>query len=447
MSQNLRDRRIGLLGFGVENRALARFLQSRQIPFSICDAREPNMPLANVGEWRIGDDYLDHLTDFDLLFRTPGLPALDPRLSAARNHGVEVSSQTRLFLQRCPAPVLGITGTKGKGTTTTLLHALLATDSTTRVFSGGNIGRPPIEFLDQLRPDDRVILELSSFQLQDLDLSPHIAMVLSITEDHLDYHTDRSEYIAAKKTICNYQTAADMLIVNRDCPTARSFAATSPATPWAFSAATSVTQGAWIEDSQLWVRYPDEQPIAICPVAEIPLRGRHNWANTAAATAAAIAFGAPSEPFANAIRSFQGLPHRIEFVTEYNGVAYYNDSLATTVDAAIAAIESFDEPLLLIAGGASKGADFSALGTCIAASTTRAVLLIGTEAPRIAAALHQAGAQIIFQHCRNLAAAIATARQLARAGEVVLLSPACASFDQFSNYAERGDLFKQLVKT
>ena len=182
--QHLYQRRIALLGLGVENRALAHFLHTRQIPFAVCDARDPATPVEGVQQWRIGECYLDDLTDFDLLFRTPGLPTLDPRLRAALRCGVEVSSQTRLFLQLCPVPVLGVTGTKGKGTTTALLHALLATDPAARVFSGGNIGRPPLEFIDELQPTDRVVLELSSFQLQDLDQSPHIAVVLSVTEDH-----------------------------------------------------------------------------------------------------------------------------------------------------------------------------------------------------------------------------------------------------------------------
>ena len=446
-SAALHQRRIALLGLGVENRALAHFLHARQIPFSVCDARDPATPVEGVQQWRIGERYLDNLTDFDLLFRTPGLPTLDPRLCAARRCGVEVSSQTRLFLQLCPAPVLGITGTKGKGTTTALLHALLATDSTARVFSGGNIGRPPLEFIDELQPTDRVVLELSSFQLQDLDQSPHIAVVLSITEDHLDYHADRAEYVAAKKPVCRYQTSGDILIVNRDCPTARTFAEESPAVHWAFSTTAPSIPGAWIADGQLWACCPRAQPIAICPVADLPLRGQHNWSNAAAAVGGALAFGAPATHFAEAIRSFEGLPHRLEYVAERDGVTYYNDSLATTVDATCAALRAFDAPLLLIAGGAAKGADFSALGTAIATGHVRAVLLIGQEAPRIAAAVQRAGSGEIVHYCRDLPQALDAARRLAQPSDVVLLSPACASFDQFASYAERGDLFKRLVRT
>ena len=446
-SAALHQRRIALLGLGMENRALARFLHARQIPFAVCDVRDPATPVEGVQQWRIGEGYLDDLTDFDLLFRTPGLPTLDPRLCAARRCGVEVSSQTRLFLQLCPAPVLGITGTKGKGTTTALMHALLETDSSARVFSGGNIGRPPIEFMDELQPTDRVVLELSSFQLQDLGQSPHIAVVLSVTEDHLDYHADRAEYIAAKKPICRYQTSDDILVVNRDCPTVRTFADESLAALWSFSTTAPSIPGAWVADGQLWACCSGAQPIAICPVEDIPLRGRHNWSNVAAAVAGALAFGAPATHFAEAIRSFAGLPHRLEYVAERDGVTYYNDSLGTTVDAACAAIQAFDVPLLLIAGGASKGADFSALGTAIAEANVRAVLLIGQEAPRIAAVVQQAGASEVVHCCRELPQALDTARRLAQPGDVVLLSPACASFDQFSSYAERGDLFKRLVCT
>lgn len=445
MIDKLRDKRIALLGFGVENRALARFFQARDIPFAVCDARAEEDAAVGARAWRSGADYLDDLTDFDLLFRTPGLPSLHPRVQAARTNGIEVSSQTRLFLQLCPVPVLSITGTKGKGTTTSLLHALLVTDPAHRVFSGGNIGRPPIDFLDELRGGDRVVLELSSFQLQDLDLSPHIAVVLSVTEDHLDYHANRAEYIAAKKNICRHQTDADILIVNADCPTAQRFTAASAAAAWSYSATAPVPQGAWADGDRLWLRGQDTQAVAICPIADIPLRGRHNAENAAAAITAALACGAPHALFAEALRTFRGLPHRLERVAERDGVAYYNDSLATTVDAAIAALESCAEPVHLIAGGASKGADFSALAAAIAGRDVRTVLLIGAEAPRIEAALLAAGVQSAVHRCPDLTAAVARARAAAQPGDVVLLSPACASFDQFSGYAERGDRFKQLA--
>ena len=445
MIDELRDKRIALLGLGVENRALARFFRTRDIPFAVLDARVEEDAAVGARTWRSGADYLDDLTDFNLLFRTPGLPFLHPRIQAARAQNIEISSQTRLFLQLCPVPVLGITGTKGKGTTTSLLHALLVTDTAHRVFSGGNIGHPPIGFLDELRGGDRVVLELSSFQLQDLDLSPHVAVVLSVTEDHLDYHADRAEYIAAKKNICRHQTGTDVLIVNADCPTAQSFAAASAAAAWSYSTTDPVPRGAWTDGDRLWLRGQDTQAVAICPIADIPLRGRHNAENAAAAITAAIACGTPHTLFAEALRNFQGLPHRLESVAERYGVTYYNDSLATTVDAAIAALQSFAEPVHLIAGGASKGADFGPLGTCIARRDVRTVLLIGAEVPRIEAALLDAGVPAAIHRCPDLAGAVARARSVAKPGEVVLLSPACASFDQFSGYAERGDAFKALA--
>ena len=445
MIDELRDKRIALLGLGIENRALARFFQARDIPFVVCDARAEEDTTVGACIWRSGADYLDNLSDFDLLFRTPGLPFLHPCIQAARANGIEVSSQTRLFLQLCPVPVLGITGTKGKGTTTSLLHALLVTDPVHRVFSGGNIGHPPIGFLDELRGGDRVVLELSSFQLQDLDLSPHIAVVLSVTEDHLDYHADRAEYIAAKKNICRHQTGADILIVNADCPTAQSFTTASAAAAWSYSANAPVPQGVWTDGDRLWLQGQDTQVVAICPITDIPLRGRHNVGNAAAAITAAIACGIPHTLFAEALCTFQGLPHRLERVAERDGVAYYDDSSATTVDAAIAALQSFAEPVHLIAGGTSKGADFSTLAAAIARLDVRTVQLIGAEAPRVESALTDAGVQSAVHRCTDLAAAVARARAAAQPGDIVLLSPACASFDQFSSYAERGDRFKQLA--
>ena len=237
-------------------------------------------------------------------------------------------------------------------------------------------------------------------------------MVLSVTEDHLDYHADRAEYVDAKKPVCRYQMPGDILIVNRDCPTARTFVDESPAALWTFSTTAPSIPGAWLADGQLWACCSGAQPTVICPVEDIPLRGQHNWSNVAAAVAGALAFGAPATHFAEGIRSFAGLPHRLEYVAERDGVTYYNDSLATTVDAACAAIRAFDAPLLLIAGGASKGADFSALGAAIAEANVRAVLLIGQEAPRIAAAVQQAGAGEVVRCCRDLAQALDTARHL-----------------------------------
>jgi len=453
--EELGQRRISLLGLGVENRALARFLLSRNIPFSVCDRREPEDLDAlwreygdQAEEWCLGPRYLEGLERFQVIFRTPGISALRPELRRARAQGVQLSSQTRLFAALSPAPVLGVTGTKGKGTTTALAVEMLRDGPYRQVFSGGNIGLPPIAFLDELTEGDLVVLELSSFQLQDWDRSPHIALVLSVTCDHLDYHADRDEYVAAKRTLCRFQTADDYLIVDQDCLQARSFAAGSPACLLAFSAAAEVEAGAWVEGDRLWLRRPGGPKESICLLADIPLPGRHNWSNAAAGAAAAAVAGASTALIAAGLRRFQGLEHRLERVGEYEGVTYYNDSLATMPEATMAAIQAFSQPLVLIAGGSSKRADFAALGALIASRRVKAVILMGEEGRRIAAAIARAGgcAGEVVVGCANMAAAVAAARSFAQAGDVVLLSPACASFDMFASYQDRGEQFKCLVR-
>lgn len=445
---HLKERRIALLGFGVENRALARFLSEYDIDFSVCDIASSAQLRArwpHVSNWHLGPAYLDSLSRYDLLFRTPGLPSLHPALQEARAQGGEVSSQMRLFFALCPCPILAITGTKGKGTTTTLLENLLKNGQGKRVFSGGNIGRPPISFLEKLQRDDLAVLELSSFQLQDLEQSPAIALVLSITQDHLDHHATREEYVEAKKNICRHQGTDDTLITNADCMTSRAFAAESPARQWSFSTRETAKLGASVEGDHIRLRLPGDESITICRTNEIPVPGRHNWENICAAITAAAAVGAAPASMRASITAFRGLPHRLEFIGERDDIAYYNDSLATTPDATCAALRSFTRPIILIAGGASKGADFALVGAAIATASMRAVILLGAERPRLERAIRTAEySGELVRNCESLESAVDVARELAQAGDLILLSPACASFDMFANYKERGDLFKKL---
>ena len=453
MGEALRDRRIALLGLGSENRALGEFLRSRGVRFSVCDRRgAPDFAALtsawqdSVDRWILGADYLAHLGEFDLAFRTPGLPWLGPELSQARGEGLEVSSQTRLFFACSPAPILGVTGTKGKGTTVALIAEILRCDPHVRV--GGNIGLPPISFVDELRRRNLVVLELSSFQLQDLDRSPQTAVVLGITQDHLDHHRDHREYVEAKKCICRHQGAADTLIVAQDCAEARGFAGASPARRLAFSRRGEVEEGAWIEGGVLWLRLPGAGKEEICPAREIRLRGPHNHENVAAAAAAAAAVGASTAQIAAGIRSFAGLEHRLEEVCRVDDVLYCNDSLATTPEATAAALRSFEQPTILIAGGSSKGADFAALAAAIVGSGVKAVILMGQEEQRIRAAIERTGefSGDLVTGCRDMAAAVTAARDRTRAGDLVLLSPGCASFGMFEDYRDRGAQFKRLVQ-
>ena len=451
--KELEGKRIALLGLGVENRSVGRYLAERGIEFSVCDARTRE-ELPEAGEWghltrnwHLGPDYLDRLDEFDLLFRTPGISPLNPALIRAREAGASLHSQTRLFLERCPAPVVGITGTKGKGTTCSLLFEMLRDGPYGQVWLGGNIGTPPLDFLDDISVSDLVLLELSSFQLQDLDRSPAVSVVLNVTTDHLDYHADFDEYLEAKKSICRYQAAGDILIVDADCDTAFRFTGDSPARLMEFSLNRPVEAGAFLEKGRLWARPFDAEATPLCHASDLRLRGRHNAANALAAAAAAVAVGAPAGRLAPRLRSFPGLEHRLEHVATRNGVAFYNDSLATIPEATLAAIASFDEPVLLIAGGSSKGADFTGLARGIADGGVKAlVLLASEEGQRLADAVRACGyGGDIESGCKGLAQAVAAALQRAAPGDVVLLSPACASFGMFASYAERGAKFKEAV--
>ena len=443
----LEGQRIALVGFGVENQALGEVLHARDIPFAVCDARPANSELTNdwpsVVTWHTGPTYLDKLRSYDLLVRTPGISPLHPRLQQAAAHGVRVTTQMQLFLATCPCPVIGITGTKGKGTTTLLLAAILEAGQSRHIHVGGNMGLPPIALLDSMQREDLALLEMSSFQLQDLSYSPQTALVLSVTQDHLDYHANREEYVAAKRNIAAHQRPKDLLISHADCATARTFKDYSPARHWSFSAKRAVAVGAWSTDRRIWIGLPGDSPIEICDRAHLSLPGAHNLENACAAITAAGAFGVKPDSIAQTISNFRGLPHRLQHVGQRTEIDYYNDSLATTPDAAIAAVRALEQPLVLIAGGASKKADFSDLAQVIADASVRGVLLLGEEGPRIGEALANSNYTGLRHLCASMEEAVSKATEWARAGDAVVLSPACASFDMFSDYRERGACFKR----
>ena len=447
--EQLSGSRIALLGFGTENRALGRFLRSRGFHFAVCDGKEPSAggDLSEwdrcVDAWRVGPRYLESLSDFDWIFRTPGINTLTPELETARRRGTRVSSQTQLFFDLCPASVIGITGTKGKGTTAALLAAILGADGGRNTHLGGNIGVPPIGFLEAVEPGDQVILELSSFQLHDLHSSPQTAVILGVTQDHLDYHADVHEYLGAKSSICRFQDPEDRVIADRGSPSARRLAHASPAQKVWFGPAREMESGAWVEgDTLLMSRHREEAEL--CRRFELGLRGEHNVKNCLAAAAAAGIVGASIEAIATSLRSFSGLPHRLQQIGSRDGIVYVDDSAATTPEAAAAAVRSFADPVHLIAGGSGKGSDFTVLGEAVAASNVKAVLLMGDEAESIARAVRAsaAGADLILERGDSMQWAVAAAECRARTGDVILLSPGCASFGLFANYEDRAQQFK-----
>jgi len=405
----------------------ASFLESLGIPFlPQCDAlRENPSPKTHHPS-----------PDHEGIVISPGVPADLPALVAARERGVRVIGEVELAGPYLQGRTIGITGSNGKTTTTALTgHILRECGIAAQV--GGNIGTPVTAMVETSRPDQWNVLELSSFQLETIaEFHAYIGIALNVTQNHLDRHHTFENYAAAKGRLFATQRTGSFAILNADDPTCVGYASLTPATPIWFSSTRPVTSGLWLADGRVWL---DGKPVIAA--ADIPIRGRHNVENTMAATAAAHLAGASLEAIAAAIRTFKAVEHRLEFVRKLNGVAYYNDSKATSVDATLKALDAFSGGVWIILGGKDKGLDFTVLREPLAAKA-RAALLIGAAAAKIA--LQLAGA-LPLEHSETLENAVHFAYAHARPGDTVLLAPACASFDQFNSYEHRGQVFKSLV--
>jgi len=458
-------RKIAVLGLSTEGQTMIKYLRKHGVKIWACDKKEKKdlgktyYRLKRLGAiFQLGPSYLDDLEKFDLVFRTPGMPLRLPQLKEARKRGIEVSSQIKLFFNLCPCPIIGVTGTKGKGTTVTLIGEILKNEGK-KVFVGGNIGSPPIEFLDKLTPSSWVVLELSSFQLEDLTQSPNIAVVLNITSDHVafplspdapNYHLSWKDYVRAKKNIVRYQTKEDFALINADYEIPRSFIRETPAKIFYFSRKEEVSRGAYVQGGKIWLKVIDKARKArqeICRISEVGLRGVHNLENITASMVAASLAGVNLSSIRKTVLSFRGLEHRLELVKEAERVEYFNDSFSTIPETTIAAIRSFKEPIILIAGGSEKGADYTELGKEIAKSTVRTLILIGEMAERIEEAVMKSSKLRIIKGLKNMKDIVKIAKKEAKPGDIVLLSPACASFDMFKNYKDRGEQFKYWVKS
>ena len=378
----------------------------------------------------------------DLVVVSPGVPVDAPLAAAARAAGVPVIGELELGWRATEAETIAITGTNGKTTTTALTGALLSRQ-VRPVLVAGNIGTPLAAHALDFPPDGIVVAEVSSFQLETIEaFHPRVAAVLNVTPDHLDRHGSLAVYADAKARIFANQTSADCAVLNADDEGAVDLASRTRADVVWFSRTRLLSHGVSLRDGVITARLNGHHE-EIAPVSDIGLRGSHNVENVLAATACALWTGISPEDIRRGIRAFRAVPHRIELVRELDQVAYYNDSKATNVDSAIKALESFSEPIVLIAGGKGKGQDFAPLAEACRGRVTR-VVVIGEDGPKIAAALERAG--IPVTRSATLKDAIAAARGDARPGGVVLLSPACASFDMFDHFEHRGDVFKDLVR-
>lgn len=476
--KELKKKKVAVLGLGINNEKLVDFFIKNNLSITICDKDEtksirlPHYSSNKLVSWKLGEDYLDNLTDFDIVFRSPGISYLTKEIQQAKKKGVKISSQTNLFFDLCPATIIGVTGTKGKGTTSTLIYEILKR-SGKEVFIAGNIGQDPFTYLERLKKGSIIVLELSSFQLQGLNKSPNVAVVLNITIDHLDHHKDRKEYLNAKKSITKFQTKNDYIVTNVDYKDSKAFSRISASKNLYFSTKKKIKAGSYYQGGWIYLKQNDKE-YKICSRKNIKLLGEHNLENITAATTASAVAGASIDDIQKAIASFGGLEHRLEYSGKVKGVKYYNDSFSTTPDTTIAAINSFDQPTILIAGGSDKGADFTLLAQEIMDNKIKALILIGLMSENILASLlklkiKKAQCQIkqfdykdvkkidrfikqkgyclsVIRNCQSMPQVVRVASQLAESGDVVLLSPACASFGMFKNYKERGMLFKQEVK-
>lgn len=429
----LRNKRItvaglGRFGGGIE---VARWLVGQGAQVLVTD-KEPAEKLAESVakldglpiEFRLGEHREEDFTSADLVVTSPAIPPTNPYLIAAKDAKVPISTEIRLFIERCPATIVGVTGTKGKSTTSTLLGLMLKTRFNT--FVGGNIGGSLLEKLPAMKKSDVVVLELSSYMLEhlrSLEWSPHVALVTMITNDHLEWHGSVDAYIDAKKNLVRFQKSADFAVLGEDDPISKSFADASDA-------------------KIVWYGVKDRKPFSL------KLPGTHNQLNAQAAFAAAAVLGVAWEQAQDAIAYFAGLTHRLQLVHEANGIRYFNDSIATIPQAAVAALESFPaKRVIQIVGGYDKKLDLS--GMCDAlARRAKAALCIGKTGPKISEMIQTIAVPDRAQvyDCIELAEAMKIAKQIAQPGDVVLLSTGCASYDQFTNFESRGDAFAKLAK-
>jgi UDP-N-acetylmuramoylalanine--D-glutamate ligase len=382
----------------------------------------------------------------DLIVVSPGVPIDAPPLAQARSLGESVIGEIELAAQFLPGPIIAITGSNGKTTTTTLTGEIMAAGGFPTLV-GGNIGTPAISLAERATRDSVIVLEVSSFQLETIQtFRPKVSVVLNVTPDHLDRHRTFDAYVNAKARIFENQRGDDFTVLNADDPTCVSMAARTKAQVFWFSRQKEVERGAWVREGAVLFRDSRGQR-EILQVSDIPLKGAHNLENVLAAVCAGALMGCAPEKTRQAVANFKAVEHRLEFVATIRGVDYYNDSKATNVDATIKALESFPANIHLILGGKDKGSDYSVLNDLLRQRVKR-VYTIGAAAAKIESQIvstKNGGPELV--HAETLENAIRKASTIAQPGDIVLLAPACASFDQFKNYEQRGGLFKEIVRS
>ncbi len=437
---SLKDKKIAVLGLGVSNRPLVRLLLEYGCQVTGCD-RTPRekldpevLELERLGcGLRLGDTYLDDV-DADIVFRTPGMHPGNPAIESLRARGAQITSEMEIFFEVCPCTILAVTGSDGKTTTTTLISEMLKSEGK-KVWLGGNIGTPLLNLVPQMNETDYAVVELSSFQLMDMRRSPHIAVITNLSPNHLDVHKDMDEYVEAKKNIYRFQSAQDVLVINADNDLTK--LCKGPGETRSFS---RLGQGnVCICDGVIC-----RNGVPVLDTKDILLPGVHNVENYMTAIAAVEGL-VGDDTVRKVATTFGGVEHRIELVRIKDGVRYYNDSIASSPSRTIAGLRSFNEKVILIAGGYDKQIPYDVLGPEICAHV-KLLVLGGTTGPKIRQAVENCdGEKPQIVDCGDLASAVCAAVDAAEDGDVVLMSPASAAFDQFKNFMVRGAFFKKMI--
>jgi len=452
--KKIKTKKTAVLGIGISNTPLIRFLASMGVDVTAFDMSSDNEISSTLKKleglnvkYCLGKDYLKGLKGFDIIFKTPKVRFDIPELEAERARGAEVTSEMEVFMELCPAQVFGVTGSDGKTTTTTLIYNILKEEGY-NCWLGGNIGTPLLDRVGEISGDDKVVLELSSFQLHTMKKSPDIAVITNITPNHLDVHKSMEEYIDAKCNIFRYQNSDGRLVLNYGNDITRNFAPHAKGKAVFFSSRNSLDNGAFLMDNAL-VYKEGSNVTHIVNADEILIPGMHNVENYLAAIGAVYEYVKP-ETIRKVAATFKGVEHRIELVRETGGIKFYNSSIDSTPNRTIAALNTFKQKVILIAGGKDKNIPYDSMGKAIV-DKVKCLILIGMNINKIEKALLDEiersgqGHEIPVYKCNTYEEAVRTAYSAAQAGDVVLLSPASTSFDMFKNFEERGNKFKEIV--
>lgn len=448
---SLRAKKVGVVGLGVSNLPLIELLILHGAKITVydkkaaCEFGETAENLRQKGVLFVcGEGYTDNIED-EIVFRTPGVLPTNPGLMRAKQNGAHVTSEMELFFELCPAKIIGITGSDGKTTTSTLISEFLKRAGH-NTYLGGNIGRPLLAEIPHMKESNFAVVELSSFQLMDMKLSPHTAVITNVSPNHLDKHYDMEEYINAKRNIFAFQTKKDKTVANYDNEITRNFLKETRAVPFAFSRTHAQENGVYLENGSIMLAQNGKAE-KILDAGKIKIPGMHNVENYMAAIGA-VCEHVSAQHIQEVAESFGGVPHRLEFVRELDGVKYFNSSIDSSPSRTLAALSVFDKKIILIAGGSDKNISFDELGDALARKA-KLVILIGQTSEKIARSImksaeYRQGSPAIIEE-KTLQKAVKTASGAAVPGDIVVLSPACASFDAFKNFEERGEVFKKSV--